>query len=214
MSGANITSFSNQLLKSYCLGIFPMGKHGSAKEIEWVQPRIRGIIPIGEMYASKTTRRHAKSGRFRVTFDRNFEDVITACSEREATWINNKIKTEYITLHEIGFAHSVEVWDHRKLVGGLYGVTIGAAFFGESMFSKVNNCSKLAMLAAMARLKVAGFTLFDTQFPSPHLKTLGGIAVAHNIFIKQLDSSINKIANFNAITTENSWDKILSAATK
>ena len=208
-----INSFSHALLKNYSNGIFPMGTDRIGLNLDWIQPKVRGIIPIGKMLVSRTTKKLIKSKFYSITFDEEFEKVVSYCAERTNTWINEKIKKEYSLLHKSGYAHSVEIWYNGVLIGGLYGVSIGSAFFAESMFSKKSNASKLAMLAIMARLKSNGYTLFDTQFPSAHLSTLGGLAVTQEAFICKLRLALKVYANFNNTDQCNDWNKILTLAT-
>ncbi|HEX8414081.1 MAG TPA: leucyl/phenylalanyl-tRNA--protein transferase, partial [Sphingomicrobium sp.] len=161
------------LLQAYATGIFPMADSREAQELFWVEPRSRAIIPIDEFRPARSLRRTLRSGRFQVTLDRDFARVINACADREETWINAQIEAAMIDLHRVGKAHSVEVWHGERLVGGLYGVRLGRAFFGESMFSTMTDASKVALAWLIARLRVGGFTLLDCQFMTDHLASLG-----------------------------------------
>ncbi|MDE3080145.1 MAG: leucyl/phenylalanyl-tRNA--protein transferase, partial [Paracoccaceae bacterium] len=163
------------LLQAYAAGVFPMAESREADEIHWVDPRRRGIFPIDGFHISRSLRRRILSGAFTVTTDRAFDAVIDGCAGREETWINAEIRSLYLALFEMGHAHSVEVWRGEDLVGGVYGVTLGAAFFGESMFSRATDASKVALAYLICRLRQGGFTLFDTQFLTPHLASLGAV---------------------------------------
>ena len=155
------------LLHGYASGIFPMADSRDAADLFWVEPRNRAIIPLDSFRLSRSLRRTLRSGRFIVTLDRDFGAVIRACADREETWINAEIEQAMVTLHATGHAHSVEVWSGDTLVGGLYGVKLGRAFFGESMFSRATDASKVALAWLVARLKVGGFTLLDVQARDP-----------------------------------------------
>src|SRR5687768_14057720 len=169
------------LLQCYAAGIFPMADSRDAAELFWVEPRNRAIIPLERFHMSRSLRRTIRSGRFHVTRDRDFAGVIAACADREETWINAEIESAMLALHASGHAHSIEVWSARqpgpRLVGGVYGVRLGRAFFGESMFSRETDASKVALAWLVARLKVGGFTLLDCQFMTPHLASLGAVSV-------------------------------------
>lgn len=155
-------------------------------EIFWVDPRLRGIFPLDQFRISRSLARHMRKSSLRVTFDQDFTGVMQGCADRSETWINATIIELYSTLFGQGDAHSVEVWEDDVLVGGVYGVTIGAAFFGESMFSKRTNASKMALAYLVDRLKSAGFKLFDTQFITPHLLSLGAIEISREDYQRRL----------------------------
>ena len=165
------------LLQGYATGIFPMADSRDADELFWVEPRNRAIIPLDGFHLSRSLRRTIRSGRFEVTRDRDFAAVIAACADREETWINAEIEQAMLALHGSGHAHSIEVWLEGDLVGGLYGVKLGRAFFGESMFSRMTDASKVALAWLVARLKVGNFTLLDCQFMTDHLASLGAVSV-------------------------------------
>jgi leucyl/phenylalanyl-tRNA---protein transferase len=174
------------LLQGYASGIFPMADSRDAAELYWVEPRKRAIIPLDRFHVSRSLRRTIRSGRFTVTRDRDFAAVISACAEREETWINDELEHAMIALHGSGHAHSIEVWDGRELVGGLYGVKLGRAFFGESMFSRKTDASKVALAWLVARLKVGNFTLLDCQFMTEHLASLGAVSVPRESYVALL----------------------------
>ncbi|MEO8546745.1 MAG: leucyl/phenylalanyl-tRNA--protein transferase, partial [Sphingomicrobium sp.] len=178
------------LLQCYAAGIFPMADSRDAAELFWVEPRNRAIVPIDRFHLSRSLRRTLRSGRFDVTLDRDFAGVIGACADREETWINAEIEHAMLALHASGHAHSIEVWLDGELVGGLYGVRLGRAFFGESMFSTMADASKVALAWLVARLKVGGFTLLDCQFMTDHLASLGAISVPRADYVALLSAAL------------------------
>ena len=178
------------LLQGYATGIFPMADSRDASDLFWVEPRSRAIIPLDKFHMSRSLRRTLRSGRFDVTLDRDFHRVILACADREETWINAEIERAMLTLHASGHAHSVEVWQAGELVGGLYGVKLGRAFFGESMFSRVTDASKVALAWLIARMKAGGYTLLDCQFMTPHLASLGAISVPRRTYVALLSAAL------------------------
>ena len=178
------------LLQGYASGIFPMADGREADELYWVEPRTRAIIPLDGFHVSRSLRRTLKSDRFRVTRDRDFAGVIAACADREETWINAELEHAMTALHGSGYAHSIEVWDADQLVGGLYGVKLGRAFFGESMFSRATDASKVALAWLVARMKVGNFTLLDCQFMTEHLASLGAINVPRETYVALLADAL------------------------
>jgi len=162
------------LLWAYGAGIFPMAEGRDDPEIHWVDPRRRGIIPLGGFRISRSLARRLRRDDYEVTLDRDFAGVLAGCAGRETTWISGPIAALYLDLHRKGAAHSIEVWAGGRLAGGVYGVALGRAFFGESMFSGMRDGSKIALAWLVHRLRAGGFTLFDTQFLTPHLASLGG----------------------------------------
>jgi leucyl/phenylalanyl-tRNA--protein transferase len=178
------------LLQGYATGIFPMADSRQADELFWVEPRNRAIIPLDRFHVSRSLMRTLRSGRFVVTHDRDFEAVIRACAEREETWINAELERAMLALHGSGHAHSIEVWRDSALVGGLYGVKLGRAFFGESMFSREANASKVALAWLVARLKVGNLTLLDCQFMTEHLASLGAISVPRETYVVLLSAAL------------------------
>ena len=167
------------LLRAYSIGLFPMSESAEDPDIYWVQPEIRGIIPLDQFHVSKSLAKRIRQEPFQIRINTAFEAVMRACAEpvenRPSTWINAKILDLYCQLHAMGHAHSVEAWEGDKLVGGLYGVSLGAAFFGESMFSRRTDASKICLVHLVYRLKSRRFKLLDTQFTTDHLKTFGAI---------------------------------------
>ena len=188
------------ILKGYSLGIFPMSESFDDPKIYWINPKKRGIIPIKDFKISKSLKKEIKKNKFKITINKNFNKVITNCAKktknRPKTWINKKIIDSYSNLHEIGHAHSIEAWFQNKLVGGLYGVSLGS-FFGESMFSTMSNASKICLVYLIANLNKKGFTLLDTQFVNPYLKKLGAIEISRKKYLKILGNSLKKNIDFN-----------------
>lgn len=170
------------LLRAYSIGLFPMAESADDPEIFWVEPDVRGVLPLDDhFHISKSLRKTIRQRPFDIRFNSDFDAVITACasetSDRPSTWINETIRTLYSALHRMGHAHSVEAWDGDELVGGLYGVSLGSAFFGESMFSRRTDASKICLVHLVEHLRQQHFTLLDTQFTTEHLKTFGAIDV-------------------------------------
>jgi leucyl/phenylalanyl-tRNA--protein transferase len=178
------------LLQGYATGIFPMADSRDAAELFWVEPRNRAILPLDRFHLSRSLRRTLRSGRFDVTHDRDFAAVITACADREETWINAELEQAMLALHQSGHAHSIEVREAGELVGGLYGVKLGRAFFGESMFSRARDASKIALAWLVARLQVGNFTLLDCQFMTEHLASLGAISVPRETYVALLSGAL------------------------
>ena len=178
------------LLQGYATGIFPMADSRDADELFWVEPRNRAIIPLGSFHLSRSLRRTIRSGRFSVTHDRDFAGVIAGCADRDETWINAELERAMLALHGSGHAHSIEVWDGGDLAGGLYGVKLGRAFFGESMFSRRTDASKVALAWLVARLQVGNFTLLDCQFMTTHLASLGAVSIARETYVALLSAAL------------------------
>jgi leucyl/phenylalanyl-tRNA--protein transferase len=169
------------LLRAYSIGLFPMAESADDPEIFWVEPELRGVLPFDHFHVSKSLAKTVRKNPFEIRFDHAFDQVIAACAEetsgRPSTWINKTIRSLYSTLFDMGHAHTVEAWEGDELVGGLYGVSLGSAFFGESMFSRRTDASKICLVHLVDRLRERGFTLLDTQFTTEHLKTFGAIDV-------------------------------------
>ena len=178
------------LLQGYAAGIFPMADSREASELFWVEPRSRAVIPLDKFHLSRSLRRALRSGNFSVTMDRDFPAVIAACANREETWINADIERAMLALHSTGHAHSIEVWADGELVGGLYGVKLGRAFFGESMFSRRTDASKVALAWLVARLKAGGYTLLDCQFMTAHLASLGAVSISRRAYVSLLSGAL------------------------
>ncbi|NOR31748.1 MAG: leucyl/phenylalanyl-tRNA--protein transferase [Sulfitobacter sp.] len=184
------------LLQGYSMGIFPMAEHRDDPDIFWVDPRLRGVFPIDGFHISRSLARAMRRTAFTVSINTAFADVVTGCADRKDTWINAEIFALYRALYDRGTAHSLEVWEGDDLVGGVYGVTLGAAFFGESMFSRRDNASKIALACLIDRLKRGGFTLFDTQFLTPHLASLGAIEITRDAYHTRLEAALELTADF------------------
>jgi len=182
------------LLRAYSVGVFPMASTRDASDVFWVEPKKRGILPLDGFHLSRSLAKTIRSDRFIVTVDQAFSDVVSHCAEATArrpdTWINPEIETAYAELHRRGYAHSVETWHNGELAGGLYGVRLGAAFFGESMFSRARDASKVALAHLVARLKVGEFKLLDCQFLTEHLASLGTIEVGRDAYVALLDRAL------------------------
>ena len=189
------------IIQAYTLGIFPMAASKDAEDIQFFQPDIRGVLPIRPPHIPKRLQRLLRKQPFEIHWNQNFPAVIDGCaaprSDKQDTWINPQIRRLYISLHMLGFAHSVEVYDEGQLVGGLYGVAIGGAFFGESMFSRVSNASKIALCHLMARLRYGNFKLLDAQFVNDHLIQFGIESIDKDDFQKQLEHAINSKASLD-----------------
>jgi leucyl/phenylalanyl-tRNA--protein transferase len=182
------------LLHAYSQAAFPMGMPGG--EIGWFSPDPRAIIPLEDFHVPHGLRRTLKKGRFEIRIDTQFETVMWKCAAREETWINEEIVASYVNLHRRGFAHSVEAWCDDALAGGLYGVAIGGAFFGESMFHEVTDASKVALHALVMRLRERGFTLLDTQWTTPHLAQFGTQEIPLTLYRRLLAKSLRKECRF------------------
>ena len=185
------------LLHAYQAGIFPMAESRDDTELFWVDPKRRGIIPLEDFHISRSLARHMRSSGWVVRKNSNFDAVVSACAEREDTWISHDIAKLYSSLHDMSHAHSIEIWDGQELVGGVYGVAAGTAFFGESMFSKRRDASKAALAYLTTHLLRCEFTLFDTQFLTDHLATLGAIEISRSHYHALLHEALQGTANFN-----------------
>lgn len=191
------------LLRAYAAGIFPMAESADSRELYWFDPEQRGILPLEDFHVPRRLRRTIRQGRFEVRWDSAFATVIQACgsatSRRPNTWINREIISLYCQLHDYGFAHSVEAWNDHTLVGGLYGVALGAAFFGESMFSRETDASKVALTHLVARLRAGGFTLLDTQFVTTHLGQFGAVEIPRDEYRRRLGQAVLTQADFAGV---------------
>jgi len=194
------------LLRAYACGIFPMAEHADDPTIFWVEPEQRGIIPLHGLRISSRLARTVRSDQFRITVNTAFKQVIDGCAApqdgREDTWINRRIQDLYTALHDIGHCHSVEVWENDDLAGGLYGVSLGRAFFGESMFRRTRDASKVALVHLVARLVVGGFVLLDTQFVTEHLRSMGAVEVSRERYRTLLDDALAGDGNFASLPTD------------
>ncbi len=184
------------LLRAYAMGLFPMAETASSTQLHWIDPTRRGIFPLDSFHISRSLRRHLLTADYTITVNKNFAGVMAGCAARPETWINAEIHALYTALHQRGQAHSLEVWQDGCLSGGVYGVQIGAAFCGESMFSNRTNASKTALAWLMHRLRAGGFTLFDTQFLTPHLASLGAVEIPREAYRKRLARAMTATAAF------------------
>lgn len=184
------------LLYGYANGVFPMAESKNDANVFWVKPKMRGILPLESLHISHSMRRFLKKNPFEIRFDCNFEATVKACADREETWINKTIFDAYVTLFQNKCAHSVECYENGELAGGLYGVSLKSAFFGESMFSRRTNASKTALFHLVERLKNGGFTLLDTQFLTPHLASMGGVEIPQEDYLILLRAALRKDASF------------------
>lgn len=190
------------LLKAYAAGIFPMADGRDAAEVYWVEPRKRGVLPLGGFRLSRSLTKTLRSERYETTADRAFGDVVLYCAEeaedRPSTWINHQIEASVALLHASGHAHSIEAWEDGELVGGLYGVRLGRAFFGESMFSRATDASKMALAHLVVRLRAGSFTLLDCQFITPHLASLGAVEIGRSDYLAALVSAVGAVTGAGA----------------
>ncbi|MGN6537389.1 MAG: leucyl/phenylalanyl-tRNA--protein transferase [Mesorhizobium sp.] len=188
------------LLKAYASGVFPMAESASDPEVFWVRPETRGIIPLDGFHVPKSLAKTLRKGLFDIRFDSDFEATIDACAEkrdeRTSTWINAPIRQAYVELHRMDHAHSVEAWRDDRLVGGLYGVSLGRVFFGESMFSRETDASKVCLVHLVERLKARNFVLLDTQFTTEHLKRFGAVDVPRAKYETMLAEALKGSATF------------------
>lgn len=201
------------LLKAYAYGVFPMAKSRADEKVFWVQPKQRGVIPLDQFHVSRSLRKTLRQGKFTVTVDRAFDAVMDLCAEpmpgREETWINDKIVELFVDLHQAGLAHSIETWRGNELVGGLYGLHMGGAFFGESMFSRTEDASKVALCNLVGILKRGNFTLLDTQFITDHLKTFGAIEIPQKEYLAQLSTALSQYGQFGPPLDQRALDAAL-----
>lgn len=188
------------LLNAYAVGIFPMAEGRDDPELYWIDPERRGVLPLDRFHVPRSLRRTLRRAPFEIRIDSAFREVVACCAEptasRPDSWINDEIRLVYGALFDAGHAHSVETWRDGRLVGGLYGVAIGGAFFGESMFSRVEDASKIALVHLVARLRAGGFRLLDTQFVTAHLARFGAIEIAREEYRKRLRSALRIAARF------------------
>ena len=194
------------VLGAYSVGVFPMADSRDADSVYWVEPRQRAILPLDGFHLSHSLKKTIASDRYRVTADIAFPQMIALCAQsvpnRPDTWINGQIERVFCELHAMGFAHSIEVWDGPDLVGGLYGLALGRAFFGESMFHHARDASKVALVHLVARLLAGGYGLLDTQYVTDHLRSFGAIEVPRARYRILLDAALDNVADFEALPAE------------
>ncbi len=197
------------LLRAYASGIFPMAESADDPEVHWVDPSRRGVLPLDGLHLSRSLKRAIRAEHYQVSFDAEFAGVVQGCAERQETWINATIAELYAALFKRSYAHSQEIWADGVLIGGVYGVAIGAAFFGESMFSRQRDASKIALAYLVDRLKLTGFQLFDTQFGTPHLQTLGGCEISRQEYLGRLENAVEQSADITVLPVPQSAAAIL-----
>jgi leucyl/phenylalanyl-tRNA--protein transferase len=206
------------LLKAYAVGIFPMAESADDPGLYWIEPEVRGVIPLDGFHIPRRLARTIAASRFEIRIDSDFAGVIAGCAGatngRPKTWINARIRKLYGQLFDEGACHTVEAWREGRLAGGLYGVTLGAAFFGESMFSVERDASKVALAYLVARLRAGGFRLLDTQFTTPHLKQFGAVDVDRRIYQEMLDEAIAGRADFYRLAGGVTSDVILQSVSQ
>jgi leucyl/phenylalanyl-tRNA--protein transferase len=185
------------MLQAYAAGIFPMAESRDATDLVWVNPRFRGVFPLGAFHLSRSLRRRILRGGFEIRIDGDFAGTVAACAARTETWISAPLFAAYLDLNALGHARSVEVWQDNRLVGGVFGVTMAGAFFGESMFSRVPDASKIALAWTIDRLRLGGFALFDTQFITPHLASLGAEEIPRADYLRRLSRALATYACFD-----------------
>jgi leucyl/phenylalanyl-tRNA--protein transferase len=202
------------ILRAYAAGVFPMADGAQSDGVFWVDPKRRGIIPLDGFHTPRRLARRIRAGGFTVTVDQDYTAVIDACADRDETWINGDIRALYLGLHRMGRAHSIEIWREDRLIGGLYGVRMGAAFFGESMFHRETDASKIALVHLIARLRAGGFTLLDSQFVTDHLARFGGCVISRARYHDMLDSALGRQADFFALEPDASPQRVLQLASQ
>ena len=183
------------LLRAYAAGIFPMAEGRDDPDVFWVDPRMRGVLPLDGVHVPRSLRKTMRQDRFEVRCDADFRSVVRACAARargrDETWINHSIEDAVIGLHDMGFAHSMECWRGGELVGGLYGIALRGAFFGESMFSRETDASKVALMHLVARLRLGRFRLLDTQFVTNHLERFGVVEIPARVYLEELERALD-----------------------
>ncbi len=202
------------LLGAYAAGVFPMADGRDNPEIYWVDPRERGVLPLDAFHMSRSLARRLRKGDVRVTLNTAFEQVLDGCADRDDTWINGTIRDLVLELAERGHAHAFGVWSEDRLIGGMYGLTLGAAFFGESMFSRATDGSKIALAWAVDHLRRTGFTLFDTQFITPHLTSLGAVEIPRAQYHAQLRLAVDGAASVLALPLETDPQAVVQRMTQ
>ncbi len=203
------------LLRAYAAGIFPMAESRDDSSVFWVNPEHRGVLPLDGLHVPRKLKRKIRSQPFHIRCNTAFAEVIRACAEaapgRSETWINQQIEKSYIELHRLGFAHSVECWKGQSLLGGLYGISLGGAFFGESMFSRVTDASKVALIHLVARLRLGGYVLLDTQFATDHLRQFRVQEIPAYIYRERLDRALGVDAEFCSKVNDDALESELEA---
>lgn len=202
------------LVKAYACGVFPMAESSDAEDMFWVKPDVRAILPLDRFHISHSLKKTVRRQPFRVTFDAAFTDVMQACADRPETWINDPILSLYAELHGMRLAHSIECWEGQDLVGGLYGVSLGAAFFGESMFHRTTDASKVALVHLVARLIHGGYQLLDAQFHTDHLGQFGAVEIRQEDYLALLAKALERPADFYSLPPDSSGEAALQEITQ
>ena len=201
------------VLKAYAYGVFPMAKTRGDSDVFWVQPKLRGVLPLDAFHIPKSLRKRLRQGTFTVTVDTAFPEVIARCAKatagRSDTWINDQIMNLFGDLYDAGLVHSVETWKDGKLAGGLYGLAMGAAFFGESMFTRVGDASKVALCHLVGILKSGNYALLDTQFITDHLKQFGAIEIGQKDYLAQLSAALARQGEFQGPLPHGELERVL-----
>jgi leucyl/phenylalanyl-tRNA--protein transferase len=209
---------SELLLKAYAFGVFPMAKSRDDRNVFWVQPKLRGVIPLDAFHIPRSLRKTLRRQVFEVTANEAFTEVMAGCAEttpsRPDTWINDQILRLFTELHHAGVAHSIEVWRDGKLAGGLYGLAMGSAFFGESMFSRVTDASKVALCHLVGLLIAGGFTLLDTQFITDHLQRFGAVEITQKEYLSRLSAALARSARFGEPLSQGVLEAVLFSQDK
>jgi leucyl/phenylalanyl-tRNA--protein transferase len=202
------------LLRAYAAGLFPMGEDEADEALSWYDPRERGIFPLDGLIVSKSLAKTIRAQKFEIRVDGDFDRVIAACAEsrpdREKTWINHSIVLLFRELFDLGFAHTVEAWRDGELVGGLYGLALAGAFFGESMFHRATDASKVCLVHLVARLRRGGFSLLDAQFITPHLQSLGAIEIPRAEYRRRLDAALRRRGDFSLLDPDAPPEAVLA----
>lgn len=202
------------LLRAYGAGIFPMAAARGSPDIHWLNPDRRAVFPLNRFHISRSLRKSILANGYHARFNTDFPAVLDACADRKETWINAEIHALYLGLFSAGHAHSQEIWDGDRLIGGVYGVTLGRAFFGESMFSRRRDASKIALAWLVDRLRLCGFLLFDTQFLTPHLQSLGAVEVARETYLEYLETAVRARADITALAGPQTAQDVIQRSTQ
>jgi leucyl/phenylalanyl-tRNA--protein transferase len=202
------------LLNAYAAGVFPMSEGRHDPEIFWVDPQRRGVLPLDGLHISRSLAKRMRRGGYEVTLNTDFAGVLDACADRPETWINAEIRQQYLLLHRLGHAHSLEIRQDGELTGGVYGVSLGAAFFGESMFSRRTDGSKLALVHLVDHLRRCGFRLFDTQFITDHLASLGAVEISRAAYRAELEEALHHEAGIGQMPLDSSSQSVLQRSTQ
>lgn len=200
------------MLHAYAMGVFPMAEDSDSEEVFWLDPQERGVFPLDEFHMSRSLRKFIRTHPVTAELNRDFAATVAACSDRERTWINDDLLEVYLSLHRLGHAHAIEVSNEHGVMGGVFGLTIGGAFFGESMYSAQTNGSKIALAFLIQHLRACGFTLFDTQFVTDHLISLGAIEISRASYHAQLAEAITNHADITRFELPNK-DQFLQRST-